>query len=98
MDLSQLQQLAAGKTWGAILPELALVCLALLLLIVDLVLPKAASYRAVPGLALFGQLAVLAALVGGRHSEYLHQDVFNGLLRVTWGSQWMRIFLVLASV
>ncbi|HVW19931.1 MAG TPA: NADH-quinone oxidoreductase subunit N [Opitutaceae bacterium] len=98
MDLSQLQRLAAGNTWGALLPELALVCLALLLLIVDLVLPKRTSDRAVPALALAGQLAVLAGLLCRRHSLHLDQESFNGLLRDSWSVQWIRIFLVLSSV
>ena len=40
MNYELLQAAAASNTWGAILPELLLGCLALGLLVLEIVLPK----------------------------------------------------------
>jgi NADH-quinone oxidoreductase subunit N len=97
MHLSLLQHLAAGNEWGAIRPELALGCLALLLLVLDVLLPKAARAQ-IPTVAILGQVAVLADVLLHFHSVYLGREVFNGLLGVTLAGQAMRVFLLLASI
>jgi len=65
MDLSALQQIAAGNTWGALWPELALGCLALGLLLLEVVLPKGAQAR-IPAIAIVAQLVLLGLLAAAR--------------------------------
>ena len=45
MDFSTLRELAAGNTWGSILPEILLGVLALALLVLEIILPKEAHRR-----------------------------------------------------
>jgi NADH-quinone oxidoreductase subunit N len=97
MHLYLLQHLAAGNAWGAIRPELALGCLALLLLVLDVLLPKGGRAQ-IPTVAILGQMAVLADVLVHFHSVYLGREVFNGLLGVTLAGQAMRVFLLLASI
>jgi NADH-quinone oxidoreductase subunit N len=97
MDLSLLQHLAAGNTWGAIRPELALGCLALGLLVLDLLFPKRAG-GLVACVSLAGQLAILADVLCHFQSAWLNHDSFNGLLHPSLASQAMRVFLLLSSI
>ena len=97
MDVSTLQHLAAGNTWGAIWPELALGCLALALLALEIVLPRP-THRHIPTIAIAGQIAVLLALLLGFHGGYLGRESFNGLLRHSNAGQGMRIYFVVSSI
>ena len=97
MDITAFQRLAAANLWGAIWPELSLGCLALALLVVDLLLPRAGR-RAVPALAVMGQAAVLAGVLLDFHTRYLGQETFGGLLRHSPAGQAMRIFFLLSSI
>jgi NADH-quinone oxidoreductase subunit N len=97
MHITLLQHLAAGNEWGAICPELALGCLALALLVLDVFLPKNARTQ-IPNVAILGQIAVLADVLVHFHSAYLGREVFNGLLSFTLAGQAMRVFLLLSSI
>jgi len=55
MDISALQHLAATNAWAAIWPEIALGCLALALLVFEIVLPRPV-HRHIPTLAIAGQV------------------------------------------
>ena len=68
MNLDQLQAAAADNQWGAIFPELALGCLALLLLVFELALPKAQHGR-IPLLAIAGHSNLGMALAIGRRAR-----------------------------
>jgi len=92
-----LTQLAAGNTWAAIWPEIALGCLALALLLLEIMLPKSAHGR-IPTIAILGQLAVLAGIVLDYHSPFVGQVTFNGLLLQSASGQALRIFFVLSSL
>ena len=95
MDISALSQLAAGNTWQAILPEIALGCLALFLLVLEIVLP-ASRHRWIPMASILGQLAILALLLAHFHTGY--RSTFNGLLIQSPGGQLMRAFFLVASI
>ncbi len=97
MDVSTLQHLAAGNTWGAIWPEMALGCLALALLALEIVLPRPA-HRHIPTIAIAGQIAVLLALLLGFHGGYVGRESFNGLLRHSTAGQGMRVYFVVSSI
>jgi NADH-quinone oxidoreductase subunit N len=97
MDVSNLQALAAGNTWGVVWPELTLGCLALALLVLEMVLPRGARSH-IPSVAIFGQIAVLIALLLGFHSHITARESFNGLLLHSASGQGMRIFFVVSSI
>lgn len=97
MNLELLQAAAAKNTWGAILPELLLGSLALVLLILEIILPKK-QHTAIPSLAILGQVAILVVTIGGFHSGYLGSETFGGLLKHTLHGQFMRVFLLITSI
>jgi NADH-quinone oxidoreductase subunit N len=95
MDFSSLRELAAGNTWGTILPELLLGCLALFLLVLEIILPRSAHSR-IPMVSVLGQLAILGLLLvnfdTGTH------ETFNGLLTQSPSGQLFRVFFLLSSI
>ncbi len=96
-NLTALQAAAAANRWAAINPELLLGGLALVLLVLELVLPRARR-TVIPGVAIAGLVAVLAVVVAGFHSAFVGQDTFGGLLRHTEGGQFMRVFFLLSAI
>jgi NADH-quinone oxidoreductase subunit N len=97
MAPSLLTSLAAGNTWMAIWPEAALGCLALSLLLLEILLPKGAQTR-IPGIAIAGQLAVLVGIALDYHDRFIGQVTFDGLLLHSLSGQALRIFFVLSSI
>ncbi len=97
MNLTDLQQAAASNQWLAIAPELMVGCLALLLLIFEIVLPKK-NHDIIPTLSIVGLLAILGGLIFNYNSVYLGQETFNGLLKHTGTGQFMRLFFLLAAI
>jgi len=87
MDFSHLKDLAAGNNWIAIWPEISLGCLALALLVLEIVLPKAAHGK-IPVVSILGQLGILGVLAAS----------FNGLLEQSHGGQLMRVFFLISSI
>jgi NADH-quinone oxidoreductase subunit N len=95
MDFSNLRELAAGNPWAAIWPELSLGCLALLLLVLETLLPRAAHGR-IPAVSILGQLAILAALLANFGTS--DTETFNGLLVLSDSGQAMRVFFLVSSI
>ena len=58
MNIELLQAAADSNQWRAIFPEVALGCLALALLALEIMLPKS-QHKVIPGVAIVGQLALL---------------------------------------
>jgi NADH-quinone oxidoreductase subunit N len=86
-----------SNAWGAIAPELALGCLALLLIVADMLWPRRRP-RPTAGLSLVGQLAILGGVIYDFSSAYVGQDTFHGLLHHTAVSQSLRVFFLVASI
>jgi NADH-quinone oxidoreductase subunit N len=84
-----------GNPWGAIWPELSLGCLALLLLVLETMLPKSAQGR-IPAVSVAGQLCILAVLLG--RLDIPVSTAFNGLLILSSRGQVMRVFFLLTSL
>ena len=82
MNLDLLQAAAAKNTWGAILPELLLGSLALLLLILEILLPKR-RHGAIPAVAILGQIAILIGTLVNLYTGYLGTETFGGLIKNT---------------
>ncbi|HEU5078159.1 MAG TPA: NADH-quinone oxidoreductase subunit N [Opitutaceae bacterium] len=98
-DLVKAFSLAAEQNrWAAILPEVVLGCLALMLLVLEIVLPKR-DQKIIPIFAIFGQIVVLAGMIFTYRSDFIGDDsLFGGMVRQTAESQFMRIFFVIASI
>ncbi|MDF3057699.1 MAG: proton-translocating NADH-quinone oxidoreductase, chain [Rariglobus sp.] len=93
----ELIKAAADNRWMLISPEIALGCLALFLLVLEIFLPKK-RHAIIPTLAIAGQIGLLIGLVWNFQAPYLGTESFNGLLRHTQESQFMRVFFLLSSV
>ncbi len=93
---------ATKNNWLAIMPELLLGSLALLLLVLEVVLPKS-KHDVIPGVAILGQLGVLVGLILGYNTPFLDPVEaaaanFNGLLAYSAHGQFMRAFFLLTSI
>jgi NADH-quinone oxidoreductase subunit N len=97
MTIEAVKFAAASNEWGMIAPELMLGCLALFLLVLEIVLPKK-QHNLIPTFALFGQIGVLAGLAINFDRGLLGLDLFNGLLHHSFSGQVMRVFFLLASI
>ncbi len=97
MNLEAVRIAAAGNAWLAIWPELALGCIALLLLVLEIVLPKS-RHGLVPAVAGLGLLATGVALALTWNSPTLGTETFSGLLRHSGGGQAMRLFFILSAL
>jgi NADH-quinone oxidoreductase subunit N len=97
MHITLLQHLASGNEWGAIRPEIMLGCLALALLVLEILVPKRAQ-AGIPIAAIFGEIVVLADVLIHFHSPYIGREIFNGLLVASLPGQAMRVFLLLSSI
>ena len=97
MSPELLKAAAADNRWMTISPEIALGCLALFLLVLEVFLPKK-KHTVIPAIAIAGQIVLLLGLVWNFQAPYLGTESFNGLLRHTQESQFMRVFFLLSSV
>lgn len=97
MSSELLQAAADSNQWSAIFPEIALGGLALALLVLEMILPRA-SHRVIPGVAIVGQLVLLGCLLVTFNAPYLGYETFNGLLLHTRDSQFMRVFFLASSL
>ncbi len=97
MDLSSLQALAANNDWTAIFPELLLGCLALVLLGLEIVLPRD-LHRHLPVVALLGVLAILPSQIISFTVGFVEGESFNGLLYHSREGQLMRVFFLLSAL
>jgi len=103
MSFELLHAAADSNRWAAILPEVSLGCLALLLLALEMALPRKA-HRAIPVVAIAGQVGLLTLLIlgvgtgAGFGVAYLGTETFNGLLLHTRDGQFMRVFFLATSL
>jgi NADH-quinone oxidoreductase subunit N len=107
MILDAVKLAAADNHWGAILPELLLACLALALLVAEIVLPKK-HHDYIPMLALGGLGGTLlgmfvhfdenARLVFDLDQRWVGSFTFNGMLHHTIEGQVMRVFFLVCAI
>jgi NADH-quinone oxidoreductase subunit N len=95
MDFTALREAAAGNSWLAIWPEISLGCLALSLLVLEILWPKALHGK-IPAWSILGQLVVLALFLSTFDSSF--RSTFNGLLMQSPNGQLMRVFFLVSSV
>ena len=90
-----LVEMSQGNDWSAIWPELSLGCLALLLLVLETVLPRSLRGR-IPAVSICGQACILALLLG--RLDLPVTTAFSGLLILSTRGQVMRVFFLLTSI
>lgn len=79
MSTELLQQIADTNRWGLIYPELTLGILALVLLALEIILPKF-SHGLIPRISIFGQLVLLGFLLYGCGTCCATGEAFGGML------------------
>lgn len=97
MTTEQLQAAAADNTWASIQPEISMGVLALLLLVLEIFLPKK-KHALIPTLSIVGQLGLLIGLFLNFSPAYLGQTTFNGLLQHSETGQYLRAFFLGSSI
>ncbi len=97
MTLEAVKLAAESNVWAAIFPELMLGCLALLLLVLEIVLPKR-LHAMIPDVAAAGVLGILIGLFVNWHSATLGTTTFNGMIEHSVGGQIMRAFFLLSAL
>lgn len=97
MTLEDLRIAAADNVWSAIFPELMLGCLALFLLVLEIVLPKK-HHVIIADVASAGLLGTLIGLFLNWNSAALGTQTFNGLIEHSVSGQAMRAFFLLAAL
>jgi len=97
MTLEAVKFAAADNLWSAIFPELMLGCLALLLLVLEVVLPKR-LHSIIPDVAAAGVLGTLLGVLFDLQSVSMGAETFNGLLQHSAGGQLLRVFFLLCAL
>jgi NADH-quinone oxidoreductase subunit N len=97
MTLEAVKLAAGDNVWTAIFPELLLGCIALLLLVLEIVLPKK-YHSVIPDVASAGILGTLIGLFINWDSAWLGVTTFNGLLLHSPSGQVMRAFFLLSAL
>ncbi|MFT3870239.1 MAG: NADH-quinone oxidoreductase subunit N [Nibricoccus sp.] len=97
MNPEELTRIAESNQWLAIVPEISLGCLALALLVLEMLLPKK-EHGAIPATCLAGLLGALAGLFINYRTPFLDQAIFGGMLRLSATGQFMRVFFLLTAI
>lgn len=98
MSTEYFQKIAETNVWGAIAPELCLGILALILLALEVILPKVA-HGAIPRVAILGQLVLLGfMLYCGCNEPGYAGEFFGGMISLTETGQFFRVFFLGASI
>lgn len=97
MTLEAVKLAAADNTWTALFPELMLAGIALLLLVLEILLPRK-QHHLIPDFAALGVAATLIGLAVNWNAASLGDYAFNGLLHFTVSGQVMRAFFLLAAL
>jgi len=96
MNLEAVKLAAADNTWASIFPELTLGCLALVLLVLEMVLPKK-HHGVIADVASAGIFGTLIGLFV-RWDAWLGEETFSGLLHHTTAGQVMRVFFLVSAL
>ncbi len=97
MNFESFKAAAESNHWVAITPEIGLGVLAVLLLVLEMLLPRK-QHRLIPVFSILGQLAILGAIIGTYANAWVGQETFAGMLKHSADGQFMRIFFVVCSI
>lgn len=98
METESLQLIAASNRWSALLPEIILGCTAVLLLFVDLLVPRLRFMLSRMSIVAQLLVAILLILSMRDHARDGVEVLFGGLLAQSANGDWMRLFFVFASI
>lgn len=99
MDSDNLSLIANSNQWGALLPEIILGCFAVLILFIDIALPRMKQHLSRISIAvqiLVGVILILGILGGSREGG--SHELFGGLLTQSLTGDWMRLFFLVCSI
>ncbi|MCX6936744.1 MAG: NADH-quinone oxidoreductase subunit N [Verrucomicrobia bacterium] len=96
MTIEQLQAAAANNLWVNIQPEISMGVLALLLLVLEIFLPKKKAL--IPTISIVAQLGLLIGLLANFSPAYLGSTSFSGLLYHSSDGQYLRAFFLTCSI
>lgn len=97
MPAETLQQIAASNEWFAIFPEMFLGIMALVLLVLEIILPKS-QHRQIPIAAMMAFGAMIIGLAINFETAWLDTTTFAGLLRHSVPGQVARMFFLVAGL
>lgn len=97
MTLEAVKLAAESNTWTAIFPELMLGCIALLLLVLEIALPRR-LHAVIPDVAAAGVLGTLIGVLLNGGAPLAGTESFGGLLQHSAAGQLMRVFFLLAAL
>src|SRR4051812_12487697 len=98
MTTLELQAAASFNQWLAIAPEIFVVVVALVLLVLEMVLPKE-HHILIPAVAIVCQVAIGIGMIVNLDSVFLTTGpTFNGLIRHSAEGQFLRLFFLLCSI
>jgi NADH-quinone oxidoreductase subunit N len=97
MSTEYLRAVAESNQWWALGPEIILACAALVLLVVELVMPKE-QHRFIPHLAIMALGVVLVGVAMNFGKTWDGEELFGGLVRLSVPGQIARIFFLLSSL
>ncbi|MFO7724158.1 MAG: NADH-quinone oxidoreductase subunit N [Oceanipulchritudo sp.] len=99
MDTELLQSIVASNQWSALLPEIILGCSAVILLFIDLLMPRARRYLS--GLSILAHLLAAVVLILAMRSNGSREGaevLFAGLIAQGVTADWMRLFFLGSSI
>lgn len=96
MTIEQLRQAAADNLWVNIQPEISMGVLALLLLVLEIFLPKKKAL--IPTISIVAQLGLLIGLLINFKPAYVGTSSFSGLLFHSSDGQYLRAFFLTCSI
>ena len=94
--INRLGEIAATNSWALIYPELILGCLALGLLVLEVILPRV-SHGLIPRISILGQLILLGYILIFDLTGPMG-EAFGGMIGLSPVGQAMRIFFLLSSI
>jgi len=97
MSTELLKAVADSNQWWAIGPEMILGCVALALLVLEIVLPKD-QHRIIPVFATIATAMVLATVIVNFDKIWDGDVLFGGLIRLSHAGQIARVFFLVSSL
>ena len=97
MSTELLKIVAGSNQWWALTPEIMVACVALVLLALEIFLPKE-QHRFIPYFAVITLVMVLGSVAVTFDQAWLDETLFGGLIRLSQLGQVARVFFLLSSL
>ncbi len=99
MDTDTLELIVTSNRWGSLLPEIILGCFAVLILFIDLILPRVRPHlsRISIGVQVIAGILLIMGMQASSDSMG-SETLFGGLIAQTATGNWMRLFFLISSI